>query len=208
VSFVQDMRRVLEAMPPPWRSHIGAMLTWVPRETLYGAAFRRTRAEIAATERLPATELRAYQDKRLRALVAYAYEKVPYYRRVMDERGVRPEHVRGASDLRLLPLLTKRELREHATELQAKDPRVRIDEVSTGGTSGEPVRFRIQRGRSSVEYAFMTWQWQSARPRAAQQRPAATARNASYAGRSRLLRLPSAAPLAVRVSRRHAPFPC
>jgi phenylacetate-CoA ligase len=162
MSLVQDLRRVLEAMPPPWRAHIGSVLSWVPRETLYGAAFRRTRAEIAATERLPAPEMRDYQDHRLRNLVDYAYTRVPYYRRVMDERGVRPEHIRGAADLRLLPMLTKRELRENAVELRAKARGVRVDEVSTGGTSGEPLRFRIERGRSSVEWAFMTWQWQSA----------------------------------------------
>lgn len=162
MGLVTELRRAFDALPPQARQLAGALGAWIPRPVLYGSAFRRTRSLIAATERLPAGEMEAWRDARLRALVAYAHQRVPYYRRVMDERGVRPEHVRGAADLPLLPLLDKEKVRAHADELLARGvPAAARDRVSTGGTSGAPLRLWIDRDRSSTEWAFMTWQWQA-----------------------------------------------
>lgn len=158
-----EARRLLEKLPAGVRERVGRLAAWAPRPLLYGTAFRRARDRIAATERLPAADLEAWQGARLQALVRYAYDRVPYYRRVMDERGVRPEHVRGPADLRLLPLLTRDDIRERTSELLARGlPASRRERVSTGGTSGVPLEMWIDRDRSSSEWAFMTWQWGSA----------------------------------------------
>jgi phenylacetate-CoA ligase len=59
-----------------------------------------------------------------------------------------------------MPLLTKEYVRRHQSELLANGIDTRqVDDVATGGTSGAPLTFRIQRDRSAVEWAFMTWQW-------------------------------------------------
>ena len=155
-----EAKRVLESLPAPAREALEQAVSFVPRPWLYGGTFRATRALLARTERMPLPELRAWQDERIRELVRWAHARVPYWRRVMDERGVRPEHVQGASDLRLLPFLTKEILRDHASELLAEGvPDSKKEQVSTGGTSGEPLRFMIDRDRSAKEWAFMTWQW-------------------------------------------------
>ena len=52
-------------------------------------------------------EMGAYQDQRLAALVAHCYESIPFYRRLMEERRLRPADVRRRSDLMKLPILTK-----------------------------------------------------------------------------------------------------
>lgn len=162
MGLVTELRRAFDALPAPARHAAGGLTAWIPRGLLYGSGFRRVQAMLAATERLPEAELAAWRDARLRELVAHAYERVPYYRRVMDERGVRPEHVRGAADLGLLPLLTKPDVRDHAEELLARDvPAAARERVSTGGTSGAPLNFWIDRDRSSIEWAFMTWQWRA-----------------------------------------------
>lgn len=160
MSLSTEARRVLDAMPPDFRAGLESPLTILPRPWLFGGTFRATRALLARTERMPAAELQAWQDARVRELVAWAHARVPYYQRVFKERGLRPEHVRGASDLRLLPLLDKAALDLHAQELMAEGvPESAREQVSTGGTSGEPLRFWIDRGRSAKEWAFMTWQW-------------------------------------------------
>src|SRR5688572_21588698 len=160
MSLATEARRVLEALPPPLRERLEGVVSFLPRPLLYGATFRARRAAVLAAEFAPPEEMRAAQDARVRALVTHAYERVPYYRRVMDARGVRPDHVTGASELRLLPLLDKRTVLEHADELVARGtPRAAMDAVSTGGTSGAPLKLWIDRGRSAHEWAFMTAQW-------------------------------------------------
>ena len=161
MSLATEARRVLEALPPPLRERLEGVASFLPRPFLYGSTFRARRAAVQAAEFVTPETVRAAQDARVRALVAHAYERVPYYRRVMDERGVRPAHVTGASELRLLPLLDKEGVLEHADELMARDtPRAAMDPVSTGGTSGTPLKLWIDRGRSAHEWAFMTAQWE------------------------------------------------
>lgn len=43
-------------------------------------------------------------------LVSHAYRRVPYYRRLFDAHGVRPERIRGVADLTLVPTTTLHEL--------------------------------------------------------------------------------------------------
>lgn len=54
----------------------------------------------------PLEEILALQSRRVRAIVAHAYETVPYYREVMDEAGLRPGDFQRADDLAQLPILT------------------------------------------------------------------------------------------------------
>ncbi|MEP7028050.1 MAG: phenylacetate--CoA ligase family protein [Candidatus Eisenbacteria bacterium] len=155
-----EARRVLESLPAPTREALESTVSFVPRSWLYGRTFRATRAMLARSERMPLAELRARQDARVRELVAWAHARVPYYREVFAERGLRPADIRGALDLPRLPLLTKEILRERADDLLAEGmPPSAREQVSTGGTSGTPLKFWIDRGRSAQEWAFMTWQW-------------------------------------------------
>ena len=57
-------------------------------------------------------QITAWQNDRLVKQVERVYNTVPYYRKKMDELGVRPEHIRGIEDLHLLPMLTKDDLRD------------------------------------------------------------------------------------------------
>jgi phenylacetate-CoA ligase len=163
MGLVTEAKRVLDGMPPRLREGISAAAAWLPRPMIYGSRFRRTRALIAETEFWPAERLEAWRDERIRDLVSYAFERVPYYRRVMTERGVEPRHVLGLADLELLPLISKEDIRDSAEEMLAQGlPPTSRERISTGGTSGQPLHFWIDRNRSSFEWAFMTWQWRSA----------------------------------------------
>ncbi len=160
MSLSTEARRVLEGLPAPAREALESTVAFLPRPWLYGATFRGVRAMLARSERESVPAMHARQDARLRELVAWAHARVPFYRQAMAGRGVRPEHVRGAADLPLLPLIDKETLREHGGELLAEGvPEGARERVSTGGTSGAPLRFWIDRGRSATEWAFMTWQW-------------------------------------------------
>jgi phenylacetate-CoA ligase len=83
----------------------------------------------------------ALQDEKLRRLVRHAYETVPYYRRRMDEAGVRPDDVRGVADLPRLPLLTRQQVRDAGADLISRAGSVGPPTCyTTGGSTGEPLR--------------------------------------------------------------------
>lgn len=85
-------------------------------------------------------QIRAWQNERLVKTVQRVYKNVPYYRNLMERKGVTPDDIHGVEDLHKLPFLTKADLRDAypygllATPLENC---VRIQ--STSGTTGRRV---------------------------------------------------------------------
>jgi len=106
-------------------------------------------------------QLEDYQQKQLALLLEHAYENVPYYRRIFDERALKPVDIMEISDLRLLPFLTKCLIQKHLLDLRARNyPDHMFEYVTTGGSTGVPVGFYYEKGVSRAkEWAFMKAQW-------------------------------------------------
>lgn len=84
--------------------------------------------------------MKKLQDARLVAQVKHVYENVPYYKRLMDEKGVTPDDIKSTDDLHKLPFLTKSDLREaYPYGLLAKPLADCVRIHSTSGTTGKRV---------------------------------------------------------------------
>ena len=57
-------------------------------------------------------EILNIQNEKIRKQVKHVYEHVPYYRNLMDEKGVKPEDIQSVDDIKKLPFLSKADLRE------------------------------------------------------------------------------------------------
>ena len=91
-------------------------------------------------ERASREQIKAWQDERLVDTVRHVYANVPYYKRLMDEKGVTPGDIKSRDDLYKLPFLTKNDLREaypYGLLAAPLDDCVRIQ--STSGTTGKRV---------------------------------------------------------------------
>ncbi len=64
-------------------------------------------------ETLPREALEALQAKRLRSTVERVYATVPFYRRKLDEAGVKPGDIRSVKDLSRFPFTLKTDLRDN-----------------------------------------------------------------------------------------------
>ncbi len=84
-------------------------------------------------------EMRKLQGKRLQQLVNHVYENVAFYRRRMDEMGVKPDDIQTIDDIVKLPFTYKNDLRDHYPfglfAVQMKDI-VRVH--ASSGTTGKP----------------------------------------------------------------------
>ena len=90
-------------------------------------------------ETLPRAEMEALQLERLKETVARVYEKVPPYRKKMDEAGVKPEDIKSLADLRKLPFVTKQDLRDNYPFGLFAVPREELLRVhASSGTTGKP----------------------------------------------------------------------
>ena len=59
----------------------------------------------------PREQILAMQNEKLVKQVQHVWEHVPYYRKKMEEKGVRPEDIKSVADLHKLPFLSKKDLR-------------------------------------------------------------------------------------------------
>ena len=91
-------------------------------------------------ETMPVEEIKKLQSEKLVKQVKHVYENQPYYRKLMDAKGVKPEDIKGIEDLHKLPFIEKSDLRENYPDGMRAMPLadcVRIQ--STSGTTGKRV---------------------------------------------------------------------
>ena len=88
------------------------------------------------------SKIRALQAKKLLFLLDHAYKTVPFYRARFDKLGLQPNDVKDLSDLKRLPILTKRDIQQDVTQLVSDrfKERKKIENYS-GGSTGRPTRF-------------------------------------------------------------------
>jgi len=85
-------------------------------------------------------EILKIQNEKIRKQVKHVYENVPYYRNLMEEKGVTPDDIQSVDDIKKLPFLSKADLREaYPDGLLAVDLKDCVRIHSTSGTTGKRV---------------------------------------------------------------------
>jgi phenylacetate-CoA ligase len=117
---------------------------------LYETGLRRRKtlrylAEYQRNEAASPEQNAQLQWTKLKTLLDHCWREVPYYRRVWSAAGAEPGDIRTPSDFARLPLLTRRDVRECFDELHAASWRGKLIYKSTGGSTGEPMRFGYTR---------------------------------------------------------------
>lgn len=124
--------------------------------------FEATLAWLDETDRWPAERHAAYQRERLRHVVEHAWANVPFWRRTMEARGLRPADIATIDGLRKLPVLRREEVHRHFEEMRSRAAR-RRDLVlgHTSGTTGSPLEFwwdhRVCVWNNALEYHYRSW---------------------------------------------------
>lgn len=83
-------------------------------------------------------QMREYQLNKLQKLISHCYKNVPYYRRVMDERGISPADVISLDILESFPVLTKEIIKENYSDFTPQNIHSikGVKTSQTGGTTG------------------------------------------------------------------------
>ena len=84
--------------------------------------------------KLSAEEMAARRDERVRSMVRFACERVPWYGHAMRDRGLGPDDFRSAADLALLPVVEHEDLSSAPQAFLPTD--IRLDDLLELKTSG------------------------------------------------------------------------
>lgn len=94
----------------------------------------------------------------LKKTVQHAYYHTKYYHNLFDKAGFDCNSINSVKDLQKIPVLTKEILKNNLEDLLADD----LDNyylVTTGGTSGEPVKVYMEKNAIYREWAFVYHYW-------------------------------------------------
>ncbi len=153
-------KNLWDKTPAAAKKALGAALSLVPLPYLLGRDFRRWYKFACEADRWGAEQAREYQLGELKRILALAYEKTEFYRESFRRVGFEPGDLKQPEDLQGLPTIDKATIRENWQRMLTRpitDPDV--DMVTTGGTSGEPLRFYMSSSRHAREFAHLCACW-------------------------------------------------
>jgi phenylacetate-CoA ligase len=158
--FLDIARGAYAHLPAQARSNIAWALRFIPEDIKWGSTYRDWRELLTQTRRNPAL-IRDRQDRARLTTVTAAAARSPYYRTLFDDVfGPRVElrQLLDDANWRQIPILTPATVMDHARDMCTRPPS-ELDIGSSGGTSGKPVKFYLDRHRSPIEYAFVHDAW-------------------------------------------------
>ncbi len=145
-------RMLYEALPGCLKAPVG----WVPFSWVAGRPYRAAMRRGRGIDRPGSDEGSAWQERALGRMLRWAVDQVPAY------AGLRSvvERLAPRDALREFPLLDKERLQtEMPNFLPREFERLPKYACSTGGTSGNQLKFYVDNDSHAIETAFMHRQW-------------------------------------------------
>lgn len=104
--------------------------------------------------------LKRYQKEKLQKLIRFSYDDVPYYSKLFKNLNLKPEDIQSMEDLQKLPILTKKIIRNHQNDFIPKNLKdQKYVNQSTGGSTGEPLQYRLSKEDEILGLAIMYANW-------------------------------------------------
>ena len=121
-----------------------------------GREIQRSLRELERTQWLSRSELEEIQFKKIQRLVSYAYDHVPFYRERYKKEDIHPQDIKNLKDFQAIPFLTRDDVNNHQDTLVSTEYRGEVFEDTTGGSTGLPMQFLMDRSTSWWSYAVET----------------------------------------------------
>ena len=110
---------------------------------------------------LPVDKIEELKFFKLKELLLHAQRNIPFYKKRFMDAGFDPEKMESIEDFKVLPLLSKEEIRKNLDDMKWKDSPGGLQRYNTGGSSGQPLVFYFDRRRQAYDAAAraLTHRW-------------------------------------------------
>ncbi len=160
--LIDIARGAYSRLPPRTRAKLASFLRFMPEDMKWGPSYRAWQARLDAARDNPA--LIGEQQTRARLAMIEAAHGTPYYRALfagLFSADCASERLLEAANWTRIPVLTGAAVLAHARDMCTRAIN-ELDTGSSGGSSGNPVKFYLDRNRSPIEYAFVHDSWSRA----------------------------------------------
>lgn len=138
--------------------HVFAKHVALPLVLWRGGELARLRyfREFERSQFLSEEEIRELQRQRLKKLLHHAYEQCPFYRQRFDQIGLHPTDICELEDILNLPTLEKSDIQKQHADMVARNwPAKDLVRNQTGGSTGQPISFLVNKERCESRVAAM-----------------------------------------------------
>lgn len=151
---------VYKKMPKIIQFPIDYIYGAIPYSLKYGAIYRETKDLLSKSEWWSEEQHIKYQERKMKELLIYSYEHVPYYKGIFKECGFDPYTFKHLKEIEVLPFLTREIISENLKDLIADNIKPsKIIKRSTGGTSGKQLYFYDEKSTDAKEWPFVESIW-------------------------------------------------
>ncbi len=116
--------------------------------------------ELLRNEELSGIELEELNWRKRKLIVKHAFENSAFYRAKYTASGFEPGDLKTPSDFDQLPILEKKEIREHAADLLCSGyDATSLNTATTGGSTGPPLTIPIDPAAPMAEISWRMLRW-------------------------------------------------
>ncbi|MCO6499795.1 MAG: phenylacetate--CoA ligase family protein [Vicingus serpentipes] len=110
-------------------------------------------------EKLSFEEMQSYQLNEMKRVVNQAYNNTVFYKEKYDEAGFHPSQLKSLSDVSLIPVLTRSEVKENSSKMIDINFKGKIYQSVTSGTTAKPLTVYRNKATAQKEWAAICYQW-------------------------------------------------
>ncbi len=132
------------------------------KDFVYPIQIIKLKFELDNTEKFNYTNLVEYQNQKLRDLITFSYNFIPYYRELFKKQKINPEAVKTLQDLSKIPVLTKEIVKERFDDLVCNKELFFKNKpmiYHTSGSTGKPLKFYHDKFTNISKFVFI-WRMQ------------------------------------------------
>ena len=136
-------------------------LTFPLHEKIIGRKTFKYLHELERLQWVSPSKLAELQFEKLKALLIHAGKNIPFYAKRFRASGFDPAKMQSVEDFKVLPFLTKAEIRENLKDMTWSNCPGGLHRYNTGGSSGQPLIFYFDRRRQAYDAAAraLTHRW-------------------------------------------------
>lgn len=124
-------------------------------DRLNGTSISRYWSNISDMSLWSSSEIKDWQNEKLKNLISHIYHHTVYYKEMFNKYRLKPSDIKDISDLQKLPVMTKEDIINNSEKLIPDNlNNFRYKNVATGGSTGVPLKYRID--MQSYSYATAT----------------------------------------------------
>lgn len=156
-----SLKSFYKRMPNEIKYPIQYLYRYIPKRVLKGSRYvneyYRFKKLLSETDKFSEEKLKKLKLQKLKEIINYANENSEYYKRLFKENNIDLNNITNYEEYRKIPFLTKELVRKNNKEILCKKEfnDNYIEEITTGGTTGVPMTFYMNKLEWARENAFI-----------------------------------------------------